>query len=155
MAGAHSMPIDIHFLCKQLVDSSAYPALNSIGCSSFSAGWPVQQADSKDPAQHKWPPALAQPPEGSSYCDVGHTHVLGRQFSEAHMRACLHAGISITGGELRGAASLRRAAARDAHCTWQVEDDPVDVMLAPRLVWIFDCCCCMSLLITSAILWLS
>ena len=57
----------------------------------------MQQADSKDAAQKQWPPALAKPPDQSSYCDVGHTHVIGRQFSEAYMRACLHAGISITG----------------------------------------------------------
>ena len=36
-------------------------------------------------------------PQGDYYCGVGATNVKGREISEAHMDACLQAGINITG----------------------------------------------------------
>jgi len=36
-------------------------------------------------------------PQGDYYCGVGATNVKGREISEAHMDACLQAGIQITG----------------------------------------------------------
>ncbi|SVA62356.1 uncharacterized protein METZ01_LOCUS115210 [marine metagenome] len=36
-------------------------------------------------------------PQGEYYCGVGAANVVGREISEAHMDACLEAGISITG----------------------------------------------------------
>lgn len=46
----------------------------------------------------RWPEGAAFPsPQGRYYCGVGCDEVYGRELIEAHLRACLEAGISITG----------------------------------------------------------
>lgn len=73
------------------------PRLRMLTASHLAAGWPQPEDSKQQAVGQKWPPAQHQPPSSGSYCNVGHAHVAGRQFSEAHMRACLHAGIDITG----------------------------------------------------------
>ena len=44
-----------------------------------------------------WPSVGQPPPQGDYYCGVGSGNVQAREVSEAHMDACLEAGIMITG----------------------------------------------------------
>ncbi|CAF4202165.1 unnamed protein product, partial [Rotaria sordida] len=44
-----------------------------------------------------WPKGGFPSPQGSYYCGVGASQALGRDIVEAHYKACLYAGISISG----------------------------------------------------------
>ena len=44
-----------------------------------------------------WPQGGFPGPQGPYYCGVGYTRVNGRQIVEAHLSACLYAGVKICG----------------------------------------------------------
>merc|ERR1712203_496552 len=46
---------------------------------------------------YRWPKQGYPGPQGPYYCAVGHNNVYGRDVVEAHYRACLYAGIEISG----------------------------------------------------------
>merc|ERR1719454_2548815 len=46
---------------------------------------------------HRWPKQGFPGPQGPYYCGAGHDKVYGRDVVEAHYRACLYAGIQISG----------------------------------------------------------
>lgn len=51
-----------------------------------STGWP-----------YNWPAGGYPEPQGNNYCGVGNNSVYGRKLAEAHMKACIDAGITIAG----------------------------------------------------------
>ena len=51
-----------------------------------SNGWP-----------YMWPTAGYPEPQGNNYCAVGNNSVYGRKLADAHMKACIDAGITIAG----------------------------------------------------------
>ena len=51
----------------------------------------------KCPSCTGWPERASQCPLPSSYCSIGNGANFGRDFSETHFRACIHAGIPISG----------------------------------------------------------
>lgn len=53
-----------------------------------------------------WPEGGYPAPQGPFYCGVGTNSVFGRPLAEAHMEACLEAGLTISGinAEVRYAA---------------------------------------------------
>lgn len=44
-----------------------------------------------------WPKAHFPPPQGMAYCGVGANRVYGRDIVEAHYKACLYAGLKVSG----------------------------------------------------------
>jgi glutamine synthetase len=60
-----------------------------------------------------WPEAGYPAPQGPFYCGVGPTSVFGRPLAEAHLEACMKAGLGISGGR-RAAAPARRLPAAQA-----------------------------------------
>ena len=44
-----------------------------------------------------WEDGIPSKPQGEYYCGVGAANVKGREVSEAHLEACLEAGIELTG----------------------------------------------------------
>ena len=46
---------------------------------------------------HRWPKQGFPGPQGPYYCGAGYDKVYGRDVVEAHYRACLYAGIQISG----------------------------------------------------------
>ena len=44
-----------------------------------------------------WPKGGYPEPQGKYYCSVGTGKVYGREIVEAHYRACLYAGVKISG----------------------------------------------------------
>jgi len=46
---------------------------------------------------YRWPKQGYPGPQGPYYCAVGHNNIYGRDVVEAHYRACLYAGIDISG----------------------------------------------------------
>eukprot|EP00891_Asterochloris_glomerata_P004945 jgi/Astpho2/4945/Aster-06681 len=52
---------------------------------------------SKSGQVHGWPIGGYPAPQGPFYCGVGSESVYGRQLAEAHMDACIRAGITISG----------------------------------------------------------
>ena len=44
-----------------------------------------------------WEDGIPTKPQGEYYCGVGAANVKGREISEAHLEACLEAGIELTG----------------------------------------------------------
>lgn len=51
-----------------------------------SNGWP-----------YNWPQAGYPEPQGNNYCSVGNNSVYGRDLAEAHLQACIDAGLNISG----------------------------------------------------------
>jgi hypothetical protein len=65
-----------------------------------------------------WPEGGYPAPQGPFYCGVGTNSVFGRPLAEAHMEACLEAGLTISGinAEVR-AANAQVPGSNPAHCT--------------------------------------
>ena len=91
----------------------------------------------------KWPLGLSKGgfpgPQGAYYCSVGSANCFGRPVMDAHYRACLHAGVQISGtnggnfllrqstGTLRFLAvpAIRRFTARTGKLLWREMSVPV------------------------------
>jgi len=72
-----------------------------------------------------WPGDRGFPhPQGRYYCGVGYDEVHGRPLVEAHMDACLHAGISISGVN-----------AEVMPAQWEFQVGPLDPLTASDQLW--------------------
>jgi glutamine synthetase len=61
----------------------------------FEQEYTLFQVDGRTPLG--WPPGSTPPPQGPYYCSAGAEVAFGRDVAEAHYRACLYAGLNISG----------------------------------------------------------
>lgn len=61
----------------------------------FEQEYTMFQPDGQTPLG--WPHGSCPPPQGPYYCGIGADRAFGRDIAEAHYRACLHAGLDISG----------------------------------------------------------
>lgn len=71
-----------------------------------------------------WPKAHYPPPQGMAYCGVGPHRQYGRDIVEAHYRACLYAGLKISGTN-----------AEVMPAQWEFQIGPCHGMEAGDMVW--------------------
>lgn len=62
---------------------------------------------------------------GRYYCGTNSAHVKGREFADAHMRACLHAGLKVSGINAEVGPSQ-----------WEYQIGPVEGIEAPDQLWV-------------------
>lgn len=109
---------------RALLRKTAQRFENEKAIFSFEQEYTMYDRYGKEPLG--WPKERGEPePQGKYYCGVGANEVLGRPLVEAHVDACLRAGIELSGTN-----------AEVMQSQWEFQIGPRDALMASDQLWI-------------------